>query len=336
MLETRFTAEYGVEFPIVSAGMAFVSRARLAAAVSGAGGFGIVGAGAMPPHVLRAEIDAVRAVTDRPFGINLLPRFAAREHIEVCLERDVPVVTFFWDDPPADWVRALDAGGVRVWIQVGSPTEAEAAVALGAAAVIAQGTGAGGHNRSVAGTISIVPAVVDAIAPTPVLAAGGLADGRGLVAALALGADAAVFGTRFLASEEADAHPEYKRRVLAAGVGDTAHTWVFGFDWPDAQVRGLRNALVSAWEGRDWPPPYRDLDAAEQPTVGATEVFGQELPLVRFMGLPPTAVTSGDLEQMSLLAGESAGLIEDLPPAAALVARLAEEARSVINDRLRD
>ena len=315
--------------------MAFVSRARLAAAVSAAGGLGVIGASGMPTSVLAAEIDAVRAETDRPFGVNIIPRFAEHEHIELCVEREVPVVTFFWDEPPQGWIESLDAAGIRVWIQAGSPAEAEAAVAVGASAVIAQGSGAGGHNRSVAGTISLVPAVVDAVAPVPVLAAGGIGDGRGIAAVLALGAEAAVLGTRFLASEEADAHPDYKRRVIEAGVGDTARTWIFGFDFPDAQVRGLRNELVREWEHRDWPPPYRDLDPAEQPVIGATELYGQELPLARFTGLPPTMAATGELEQMSLLAGESVGLIDEIAPAAAIVEQLAAHARATIAERFR-
>src|SRR5581483_11838779 len=122
---TRFTADYGVELPIVCAGMAFVARAALAAAVSEAGGLGVVGAAAMPPPVLAAELEAVRAATSRPFGVNLLPRFAEDAHVEACVAADVPVVSFFWDDPQPGWVEQLHGAGARVWVQVGSPAEAE-------------------------------------------------------------------------------------------------------------------------------------------------------------------------------------------------------------------
>src|SRR5581483_4754510 len=278
--------------------------------------------------VLAAELEAVRAATSRPFGVNLLPRFAEDAHVEACVAADVPVVSFFWDDPQPGWVEQLHGAGARVWVQVGSPAEAEAAVAAGADAVIAQGHGAGGHNRSVAGLVSLVPAVVDAVSPVPVIAAGGIADGRGVAAALALGASAVSLGTRFVASAEADAHPGYKERLVRAGVGDTVRHWVFGFDWPDAQVRSLRNAIVAEWEGRDRPPPYRELDPAQQPRVGETDVFGRSLPIVRHMGLPPTGATTGDLEQMSLLAGESVGLVDAVRPAAEIVRELAEQARA--------
>ncbi len=329
-LRTRFTDAYGVDVPIVSAGMAFVARAPLAAAVSGAGGFGLIGSSGMPAELLEREIAAVRAATDRPFGVNLIPRFAGPELIELCAAERVPVVVFFWDDPQPGWIELLTEAGVHVWTQAGSVAEATAAVAAGARAVVVQGSEAGGHNRSSAGTIALVPAVVDAVAPSLVLAAGGIADGRGVAAVLALGADAAVLGTRFVASEEADAHPEYQRRILAAGVADTARHWIFGFDFPDAPVRGLRNAIVREWEGRDRPPPYRELDPAEQPVIGAADVYGRELPLARFTGLPPTRGATGDFEQMSLLAGESAGLVGATEPAAAIVERLAEEAAATI------
>lgn len=330
MLETRFTREYGVELPIVSAGMAFVARAPLAAAVSLAGGFGTLGAAGMPPDLLEAEIAAIRAVTDRPFGVNLIPRFAGPEAVELCAAARVPVVTFFWDEPGAGWLDTLHAAGSRVWAQVGSVAEAVAAVDSGVDAVIVQGSEAGGHNRSSAATMTLLPSVVDAVAPALVLCAGGVADGRGLVAALALGADAAVLGTRFVASDEADAHPEYRRRIVAAGVEDTRRHWIFGFDFPDAQVRGLRNEIVREWEDRDRPPPYEGLDPAAQPVVGTASVYGQELPLTRFLGFPPTAGASGDFEQMSLLAGETAGLVKDQAPALEIVARISREARAVL------
>jgi NAD(P)H-dependent flavin oxidoreductase YrpB (nitropropane dioxygenase family) len=179
--------------------------------------------------------------------------------------------------------------------------------------------------------MSLVPAVLDAVAPVPVFAAGGVADGRGLVAALALGAEAAVFGTRFLAAEEADANRDYQQRVVDSQVGDTARHWVFGFDFPDARVRGVRNAIVREWEKRDDPPPYRELDPDSQPIIGTASVFGQEMPMPAFTGLPPTRAASGDLEQMSLLAGESSGLIHDVPSAGEILKRIADEASTIIS-----
>ena len=147
-MRTRLTEEYGLEVPIVSAGMAFVARAPLAAAVSAAGGLGVVGATMMSPELLAAEVAAVRAVTTRPFGVNIIPRFGTDELVAAVAAERVPVVTFFWDDPAPGWVDTLHGAGARVWVQVGSPEEARAAVALGADALVVQGAEAGGHNRS--------------------------------------------------------------------------------------------------------------------------------------------------------------------------------------------
>jgi enoyl-[acyl-carrier protein] reductase II len=326
-MRTRLSEEYGLAVPVVAAGMAFIARAPLAAAVSAAGGLGTIGASAMSPELLEAEIAAVRAVTDRPFAVNIIPRFAGPELIAAAA--GVPVVTFFWDDPDPAWLETLHDAGTRVWFQVGSPAEAVAAVDAGADAVVAQGIEAGGHNRSVAGTMTLVPAVTDAVA-VPVIAAGGVADGRGLAAVLALGADGALLGTRFLMSAEADAAAAYRERIAAAGVGDTARNNVFGLEFPDATVRGLRTAIVAEYEGRDHPAPYAGLDPAELPVIGATSMFGQEMPLRRFNGFPPVAAATGDFDQMSLLAGETAGLIGDVRPAAEIVAAIAAEAEALV------
>jgi NAD(P)H-dependent flavin oxidoreductase YrpB (nitropropane dioxygenase family) len=328
-LRTRLTEEYDLEVPVVSAGMAFVARAPLAAAVSQAGGLGTVGATMMTPELLDGEVAAVRGVTDRPFGVNVIPRFGTDELIAAVAAARVPVVTFFWDDPGPGWIDTLKAAGTRVWIQVGSPEEAQAAVDMGADALVVQGMEAGGHNRSVAATTTLVPAVADAVG-VPLIAAGGIADGRGLAAVLALGASGALLGTRFVMSSEADTSAEMQSRIAAAGVGDTARNNVFGPEFPEATVRGLRNAIVSEYEGRDQPAPYLALDPESQPVVGATSVFGQEMPLRRFAGLPPVGATTGDYEQMSLLAGETAGLIGDVRPAGEIVAAIAAQAQDVL------
>jgi NAD(P)H-dependent flavin oxidoreductase YrpB (nitropropane dioxygenase family) len=330
-LHTRLTAEYGVQVPLVSAGMAFVSRAPLAIAVCQAGGMGTIAGSGMPPALLESEIAAVRAATDRPFAVNLIGRFATDEGVALLAALRVPVVTFFWDEVPAAWVAGLREAGTRVWIQVGSVEEARAAAALGADGIIAQGREAGGHNRSSAGTITLVPAVLDVAGGTAmVLAAGGIADGRGLAAVLALGASGAVLGTRFVASVEADAHVGWQERILTAGVGDTAHHNIFGVEFPDATVRGLRNDIVREWEGRDRPAPYAGLDPGELPVVGTADVFGEEVPLQRFNGLPPASGATGDLDQMSLLAGESSGLIDSVAPAGELVEEIAAEAEAIL------
>ena len=330
-MRTAFTEEYQLNIPIASAGMAFVARADLVAAVSASGGIGMLGGTAMPPDVLEQEIAAVRASTNRCFGVNFIPRFGVSEQIGLCAILRVPVVSFFWDAPESAWVDELHAVGTRVWMQVGSMDEAAHAVETGADLVIVQGIEAGGHNRSTAGTFTLVPAVADAIAPVPVLAAGGVADGRGVLAAIALGAEGAWVGTRFLASSEADAHESYKERVAKAGVDGTSRHWTFGLDFPNAPVRGLRNQIVADHIGADQPPPYEGLDPDTLPEVGTADLFGQTVPLLKYTGLPPTSRATGDLEQMSLLAGESVGLIRDIPSAAEIVHRFVEEIDTAIH-----
>jgi NAD(P)H-dependent flavin oxidoreductase YrpB (nitropropane dioxygenase family) len=160
-----------------------------------------------------------------------------------------------------------------------------------------------------------------------VVAAGGIADARGLVAALALGADAAMLGTRFLATPEARAHPRYKEKVLAATEEDTVHTLLFGGGWPDAPHRALRTAFVEEWRGRE---PRGQEQRPDEPVLGETRFAGQQVPVVRFAALPPTVDTTGDIESMSLLAGQSVGLVHELKPAAAIVEDLARGARRLL------
>lgn len=335
MLQTRFTESFGIRHPIASAGMAFIATAPLVKAVCTAGGLGVLGSAGMPPDVLRSAIREVRQEGNVAFGVNVIPRFATAEHIAVCTAEKVPAVVFFWDDPAPEWLSDLKSAKVRVAYQVGSVAEAKTKTDAGADLLIVQGSEAGGHNRSEAALFSIVPAVVDAISgKLPILASGGVADGRGLAAALALGADGVSIGTRFLATPEAFAHDEYKTRVVAAALGDTARHNIFGPDFPDATVRGLRNAIVQEWEKRDDPAPYKANPPETQPIVGQAVVYGNAMPMPRFLGLPPTREFSGDFDQMSLLAGESIGLTNDIRPAGDLVTEIVEAAEAIVNQRL--
>jgi len=284
--------------------------------------------------VLKAAIRDIKAVDPASYGVNIIPRSAGTEHIDVCVAEKVPVVVFFWDDPPDDWLSRLRAAGSQIWFQVGSVAEARAACRRGAHALIVQGSEAGGHNRASAATFSLLPAVIDVIEPIPVVAAGGIADGRTVAAALALGAEAVWVGTRLLASFEANAHPEYKDRVIAAGVEDTARHLIFGPEFPDAPTRGLRNRIVREWERRDDPPPYKVVSESELPVIGQARLFGQEFPMKRFCGFPPTPEFSGDLEEMSLLAGESVGQTRRLMSAASIIDEMISGAEAVIRKRL--
>jgi len=334
MLKTRITEQYGLAAPVIAAGMAFIAMPNFVSAVSNAGGMGVLGTSLMSPDQLRAAIQEIRAATGSPFGIDIIPRFSTAGHIEVCATEKVSVAVFFWDEPAREWLLRLRETECRIWVQVGSVKEAEAALRAGADALIAQGTEAGGHNRAVAATFSLLPAVVDAAGTTPVIAAGGIADGRGVAAALALGAEAVWIGTRFLASTEAYAHEEYKRRVLTAKVDETARHFVFGPEFPDASTRGLRNRLVREWEGRDNPPPYKAATGDDLPIIGQATIFGESFSMKRFSGIPPTPEVSGDFEEMSLLAGESVGLTSELKTASEILREMTDDAEATIRGRL--
>ena len=339
MLRTRFTADYGLEAPIALAGMGFISTPRLAAAVANGGGFGSVAAGLTSPGALRNLIATTRSMTDRPFGLNFIVETTAfgpltsEEHIDVCVTEDVPVVSFFWNLPPVEWLMRLKNRGCRVWFQTSSIPLALEAVAMGADLVIAQGEEAGGHNKANTGLFVLLPAMIDALGgKVPVLAAGGIADGRGLAAALCLGADGVWMGTRFLATEESNAHPTYKQRVVEAGPGDLAKTFLFGPEWPDAPMRVIRNRVVREWAGRDSATPSPP-DSPQK--IGTTKIGDMPYDMPKFAAILPTPETDGDFEEMCLAAGESAALIHDVVAAGEVVRRIAAETMAILDARAR-
>lgn len=284
-----------------------MSRAPLVAAVSEAGGLGIIGSGGMSPEDLAREIAEVRRLTDRPFGVNLMlmdPR--VQEQVEVVIEARVRMVTT-GAGSPAKYMEALKGAGILVFPVVPAVSLAQRMERLGADGVIAEGMESGGHIGTET-TMALVPQVVDAV-KIPVVAAGGIADGRGMAAALALGADGVQVGTRFLASEEAPVHPNYKQAVLRAGDRATIITGrALG-----RPVRCLTNKLTKQLaryeaEGRD-PEEFESL------AVGGLR----------------RAVYEGDLETGSLMAGQVAGLIREIKPAAEIIADMVREAAEILS-----
>ena len=207
--------DLGIDIPIVLAPMGGAVAPRLAAAVSNAGGLGTLPLWRTEIETLRRAVQKTRSLTSKPFAVNLNMEFPQAERLDACLEEKVPVISFFWRDP-GELVKRAKAGGAVVMYTVGNADDARRAVDIGVDVVVAQGWEAGGHVRGTVATLPLVPAVVDAVGDTPVIAAGGIADGRGMAAALALGAAGVWVGTRFLASEEVSIHPEYQRRILAA------------------------------------------------------------------------------------------------------------------------
>lgn len=326
MIATRLTHFLGIQYPILQAGMGGVARAGLAAAVSVAGGLGVLGMIRMRPDFIRAQIRRVRELTDRPFGINLVPAVVSPEEFEaqvaVCLEERVPVLSLAWAEPAPRLIERAHAEGILLLQQVGDVAEAEQAVEAGVDVIVAQGAEAGGHLMGEVGVLALVPRIVDAVAPTPVVAAGGIVDGRGVVAALALGAEGVWVGTRFIASEESEAHPTYKQRLLAAGDGDTLRTDRFSVGWPSGMPhRVLRTPTA---EGR-----YQPGGPVARARIGERVV---EVPA--FSSAPPTIHTEGEIEAMPLYAGQSVGAIRAIRPAGEIVRELVDEAERIIRTRL--
>jgi len=316
MIATALTEMFGLEHPIVLAPMGGVSGGHLAATVSNAGGLGLIGGGYGDPAWLRTELVRVKEETSRPWGVGLITWSIDDGVLELALGcRPHAFMLSFGD--PRPYAQAIKSAGCKLICQVQGLEEARLAREAGADIIVAQGTEAGGHGGARA-TLPLVPAVVDAVAPTPVLAAGGIADGRGLAAALMLGAHGALMGTRFCASAEALGQDGAKQRIVAARGNETARTRVFdivrGYAWPEAYTgRALRNRFMDRWDGRE-----RDLAAAIE-----TERLEYQV-----------AAREGDFDTALVWAGEVVDLIKSVEGVAALVARISAEAESQLRNGL--
>ena len=296
-----------IALPILQAGMARATTPELVAAVSNAGGLGIIGGLSRTPDELRNEIREVRELTDRPFGVNHVVCRMDRAAVQMTLAQRVPVLSLAWGRATDLTYQAHEAG-IKVIHMVNTPEEAGQVASDGADVIVAQGTEGGGHVGTMS-TMSLVPQVVDLVGGVPVLAAGGIADGRGLAAALMLGAQGALIGTRFLATPEARGRGHSKDVILNAlgsqTVASKFYDDVLGIVWPGALVRSIQHPLLEEWGDRqqEWTLVAEQL----RPALEA-------------------AITSGDF----VLAGESAGLVHDIVPAGELVARIAKEAESLL------
>lgn len=327
-LETTLCRKLGLKYPIVQAPIGSGTSPALVAAVSNAGGLGMHALIHKSPEETQTVIRETQAATERPFGVNFVVDPAMDQEqidasLEVCLDAGVEVVSIAFGDAAPYIDRVHDADGA-VMQSVGSVAEASAAVDAGADIIVAQGWEAGGHVQGEVATLPFIPRVVDAVEGTPVIAAGGIADGRGITAVLALGAVGAWLGTRFLATEEATVHERYKERVIKATEAETVYTELFDVPWSRPH-RVLRNDTVEQWEAAGRPPvgerPGEDEIVAELP---------DGRPVKRYMTSIPRPGTSGDLEAMALYAGQSVGLAETLAPAAEVVDDLVTEASEAI------
>ena len=324
MFSTPVTARFGLSTPILSAGMAMIASPELAAAVSNAGGLGMLGGAMAPPEGLRAMIRATRTLTARQFGVDLIGDFVADDHADVLIEERVALTVFFWTIPGAGQIARLTGAGLEVWAQVGTVAEARDAVAKGVTGLVVQGAESGGHNRAEASTMTLFPRLRSLFPELPLACAGGIVDGATMAAALVLGADAVWCGSRFLASLEANAHADYQRKVTEACVGDTGITTLYGPEWPDQPMRVIRTPFYDRARGREAGVTRQ---VAEQGLLaGAVTLGGERLPMPRYSAILPMRDFEGDIDQCCLTAGQGVGNIAGVLPAAQIVQEMTEGA----------
>jgi len=306
VLKTVICDLFGIKYPIFQGGMAYLGTAELASAVSNAGGLGIIGPGNFGPDWVRQQIRATKRLTDKPFGVNvLLISPFAQQVVDVILEEKVAMVTTGAGNPEP-YIPRFKEAGIKVMPVVASAALAKRVERYGADAVVAEGMESGGHIGKVT-TMALVPPVVDAV-QIPVVAAGGIADGRGMVAALALGAQGVQVGTRFVCSEECIAHPGYKEKIIQAN----ERSAVISGQSTGHAVRCLENRLTRQFEEMEKTGTSKE----------ALEAFG----LNKYY----QGAIEGDLEGGSLLAGQIAGLIKDIKPAKVIIEEMIAEAEAVI------
>ena len=303
----------GIERPIVEAPLS--AHPRLPAAVSNAGGLGSLGLSWSDDagDVIRETA----ALTDRPFAGNFVLTSDQRRRVDQALSAGLRVVSLIWGDPRS-YIDLVHGAGGLVMHTVGSAEEARRAAGCGVDIVVAQGWEAGGHVWGRVATLPLVPAVVDAVAPVPVIAAGGIGDARGVAAVLALGAQAALLGTRFLLADEMPIHEEYRHRLI--GATETDAEWypdLYSVGWPDSPHRAIHNSTAEMWE------------AAGRPALGSRPGEGQVIahfasgdPILRYSPAPPMVGMTGEIEALSLWAGQSVALAKQPQPAAEIVAEL--------------
>ena len=320
MIETAFTRLVGCTVPLQLAGMGSILSPELAAAVSDAGGLGQITFAGWPVDVAEQRLDRVRALTSRPFGVNLLIPYLDVDVLDLAASR-ARVVDFFWGQPDPELVARVHRAGVLASWQVGSVAEAVAAQDAGCDFVIAQGIEAGGHIRGTLGLLPLLSAVLDAIS-IPVLGAGGIGSPRSVAAVLATGAAGVRVGTRFIAASESNAHPDYVRALIAADAEDSVRTTRFEVQCSLCpSTHGvLRSAIIAA-------------DSFQGDVVAQVEIAGERHDIRRFQGMPPLKAASGNIAAMACYAGQSVGSVKRVQPAAEIVAELFEGVSATLAPR---
>ncbi|KAL3843769.1 hypothetical protein ACJIZ3_001172 [Penstemon smallii] len=318
----------GFEYGIVQAPLGpDISGPDLVAAVANSGALALLRAPDWEaPDYVRYLIRKTRTLTDKPFGVGVVLAFPHDQNIKAILDEKVAVLQIYWGQCSKHLVLQAHQSGVKIIPQVGSYEEAEKAVHAGVDAIMVQGMEAGGHVIGQDGLITLIPRVVDLVRGhnIPIIAAGGIVDERGYVAALALGAHAVALGTRFLATEESYAHPIYKRKLIE--MDKTEYTNVFGrARWPGAPHRVLKTPFFVEWSAL----PIHENES-NQPVIGRSVIHGVEKEIRRFAGTIPNVTTTGDIESMVMYAGEGVGLIKEILPASEVIKRLVQGAQCLI------
>ncbi len=319
MIHTRLCDLLGIAHPIINAPMTGTATADLAAAVANAGGFGLIGGSGGDADWLRTQIRATRERTDRPFGVGFISLFAGVDDlVQVAIEERVAAIAHSFADP-TPYVAAAHTAGILVFAQVQSVAQAITAARAGVDVIAAQGTEAGGHTGTLSATLPLVPAIIDAIGdfPVPIIAAGGIADGRGLAAVLMLGAAGVWMGTRFMASREWAGDAWGQARVVAAGTDDTVLTRAFdlamGHPFPASYpARVIRNDFTDAWDGHDAAVVARS--AALRAAIQRAE-------------------RAGDADIAEVIGGNAVGLVHTVEPAGDILRRIIAEAETILRTR---
>jgi len=306
-----------LRYPIWQAPTASLAGPELAAAVSRAGGMGSMGLTWSEPDVAAEQVRQVRSQTRSPFFVNFALAFPPVA-LDAALEAGAPIVAFSWGDPEPHLAK-VRAASAMVGIQVTNIAGARRAIAQGADFLICQGNEAGGHVQSNTPLWDLLPRIVEVAGEVPVMAAGGIARGKEIARALALGAKGAILGTRFLATQESRAHDEYKR-LLVDSTGETALSVCFDGGWPYSAHRVLRNSTLEAWEAAG--SPAVGVRPGEGETIAQT-VHGE--PIFRYEDVAPKAGYTGNIEAMCLYSGTGCSEIQDVPSAGELLARLWRE-----------
>jgi len=319
VIKTAFTELLGIQHPVALAGMSGATSPDLVAAVSNAGGLGISGVSDVEGDRMPAHIATIRDKTQRPFGLNLLLHGADDDQMRAVLEGQPAVLSTAWprdDQDLAEIFGRAHERGLKVMHMAPTAADASRAAGAGADIIVAQGTDGGGHIGLV-GTVVVVPSVVREVAPVPVLAAGGIADGRGLAAMLALGAAGVLVGTRFLATTESPLHEAFKKLIVDSDGTDTIVTDIadilVGVEWPGALERVARNRLVERWLGRT-----NELRRRREEVLPATR----------------QARRSGDPDEAILYWGQTAALIDEVLPVGQVIAGMVSEAEAILHETL--